>query len=80
MTSATRYDAYCDLLSRPDLPCLPARGKHWLCARDPLRNPETLKRDLAREYVEHRKSVFKDEGSIISVRRSPLRLVQKRSA
>lgn len=79
MTTASRYDAYRELLSRPDLPCLPARLLAWKFAGDPARR-EALKRDLARAYVEHRKSAFKDEGSIISVRRSPLRLVQKRSA
>lgn len=76
MTTIARYNAYIAILALPDLPCLPARGRTWKFAGDAGRR-ESLKRDLARAYVEHWKADFKDEGAIVSVRRSKLHLVRK---
>ncbi len=81
MTTPAKYDAYVALLAAPDLPCLPARTRHYVCAGDPHRR-ETLKTYFERAYLRHRKADYGTEAAeIISVRRSPLHLVgRKRSA
>lgn len=79
MTDARRYDAYCALLDLPDLPCLPARTRRYLCAGDPLRK-ERLKLEFERAYLRHRKADYGTErAEIVSVRRSPLHLAWKRA-
>ena len=71
-----RYDAYCELMAKADPIDLPARGRHYVCAGDPARR-ETLKRYFANAWVRHRMQAYGEDVSIVSVRRSPLRLVKR---
>lgn len=71
------HEALLQLLALPDPPELRGRGYTTTCPRDPLRNPDTLKRDLGTAYVEWRRQDHADVSSVISVRRSPrLRMVK----
>ncbi len=72
-----RYDAWVNLLQRPDLSCLPARGRRWTCAGDAFRR-ETIKRDLASAYVQYRRTAHVDESAVVSLRkRARLQLVKR---
>jgi hypothetical protein len=72
-----RYDALVTLLARPDLPCLPKRGRRYVYAGDPRRR-ERLKRDLAAAYLAYRRRDYVgDEGQIVCVRRTRLRVIRR---
>lgn len=80
MTSIDRYNAYCALLAQPDPSDLPARTRSYKFAGDPHRR-ERLKLELERAYLRHRKADYGTESAeIVSVRRSPLRLLKRRGA
>jgi hypothetical protein len=61
------------LLAQPDPPELIGLRRHvWTQPRDPRRDPEVLKRDLATAYVQHRRQERQWQGDIsavVSVRR-----------
>lgn len=79
MTDVARYDAYCELLALPDPNDLPARTRSYVYAGDPHRR-ERLKLELERAYLRHRKADYGTESAeIVSVRRSPLRLLKRRA-
>lgn len=72
-------DAFAQLLAQSDLPCLVGRGKRYLQAGDPHRR-ERLKRELAAAWLSWRLEDYRDGSEILSLRRSPLRLVKRQSA
>lgn len=52
-------------------------GYRYVLPRDPKRDPEQLKRELATAYAQHRGQAHVDASAIVSVRRTRLRLVRR---
>lgn len=80
----TRHEALAALLALPDEPCLlgllgQPRGRTYTYARDPLRDPWTIKRDLGVAYAERARQEWTDGdiSCVVSFRRQPLKIVMR---
>ena len=74
----TRFEAMRALLDLPDDPYLPPRARRYVQAGDPLRR-DAIKLNLERAWLRHRAQQLGEEAEIVSVRRTPIRLVRKRA-
>ena len=73
----TRQEALIKLLAMPDPPELIGRGRHFVSARDPRRDPWKIKRALGVAYCEWQRQEHTngDISCVVSVRR--LRMVKR---
>ena len=77
----TRIEALILLLALPDEPCMPPRSRHYICARDPQRDPWVRKRELGIAYAEHMRQEWTngDISCVVSVRRQPMLKMVRRA-
>jgi hypothetical protein len=78
----TRQEALIKLLAMPDPPELTGRGRHYVAARDPRRDPWVIKRELGIAYAERRRQDWTngDISCVVSVRRQPLYVIRGKRA
>ena len=74
-----RYDAFVALLALADPPDLPIRGRRF--TQPGKLGKDARKLHYERSWLRHRMAdLGKEESMIVSVRRSPLRLVARKEA
>ena len=72
----SRYEGLSMLLALADPPDLPPRRHRRTYSGDAARR-DRIKWELAAAYVGHRMQAHRDEGEVVSTRRTPIRLLKK---